>query len=399
MSSTEDAASNGEETNYVGSGQANLKGGMSFQEKEYETSLWDLLRAKNLSNASNTNSTNNDNANASACAAANGTCTTANATSSSRISGSKNGSNHRFGKETVVKKQSGKQQTLITSYSSSSSLTNSRGKKSQDVIVATPTTSRRTSEGDEGTATVSSRRSPLVAKVYGSQSDEGWHYRITLPSSVKPSDIVNVRLPLPLGSERIVSVICPPNIPPAKHNKRRSLLLVVLPKVVKQSDDQSVIDLTSENDKTDDEVRVPGNQGEAIDYQFEWKDMDSDSSSCDEKSENPSHISSANDIGKPPTQPIITPLKNSKVKSSTVTSPSTYMEMAHFAMANLKDRNGSSIPSLLKYITTNFSHTLDGKKNIKFHLTNALKVSIQREKKLHGLSFDCSRFTCIMYAV
>lgn len=374
MSSTEDAASIGEETNSLGSGQANLKSGMSFQEKEYETSLWDLLRAKNLSNASNTNSTNNDNANDSVCAAASSNCTTANATDNSRISGSKNGSNHRFGKEAVVKKRSGKQQTLITSYSSSSSL--SRGKKSQDVIVATPTTSSRTSEGDEGTATVSSRSSPLVAKVYGSQSDEGWHYRITLPSSVKPSDIVNVRLPLPLGSERIVSVTCPPNLPPVKHNKRRSLLLVVLPKVAKQVDDQSVIDLTSENDRTDDEMPVPGNQVEPIDCQFEWKDIDSGSSSCDEESKNPTHDSSVNSIGKPTTQPIITPLKNSKVKNSTITSPSTYMEMAHFAMANLKDRNGSSIPSILKYITTNFSHTLDGKKNIKYHLTNALKVGI-----------------------
>ena len=74
----------------------------------------------------------------------------------------------------------------------------------------------------------------------------------------------------------------------------------------------------------------------------------------------------------------ITPRQNKVPTTSgiltTTTSPSTYIAMAHSAMANLKDRNGSSIPTLLKFITNHFSDKVDGKKNIKFHLTNALKV-------------------------
>jgi len=379
MSSTA-AAKNAEENNYPGSGQAKSKGDVSSQKKEYETTLWDLLRAKKLSKASNT-TTNNANAGAHV-AAVSGTSTSV-ATSSSTICGSKNGSDQLFGKETVVQKRTGKQQTLITSYSSSSSRKN---QLTQDATMATPTL-RRSSAGGKGTATFVSRRSPLVAKVNG-QNDEGWHYKIVLPSSVKASDTVNVRLPLPLGSERIVSVKCPPNLPPAKHNKRRSLIVVVLPKLATKLDKTSVIDLTSENDKMDNEAPVPGDHIEAVDFQLEWKDMDSGGSSYNEEPRNTTHSTPTNNIGKPTTQPIITPLQSSKVKSSAITSPSTYMEMAHFAMANLKDRNGSSIPSLLKYIATNFSHKLDGKKNIKFHLTNALKVRLPDKLYLDYIAWN-----------
>jgi hypothetical protein len=164
--------------------------------------------------------------------------------------------------------------------------------------------------------------------------------------------------------------------------------VIVLPKLATQLDKTSVIDLTSEDGNKDNEAPVPGSHVEAADFQLECKDMDSGGSSYNnEEPKNTTPSTPTNNIGKPTTQPIITPLQSSKVKCSAITSPSTYMEMAHFAMANLKDRNGSSIPSLLKYITTNFSHKLDGKKNIKFHLTNALKVRLQ-DKFYRDYSMD-----------
>jgi hypothetical protein len=49
----------------------------------------------------------------------------------------------------------------------------------------------------------------------------------------------------------------------------------------------------------------------------------------------------------------ITPRQNKVPTTSgiltTTTSPSTYIAMAHSAMANLKDRNGSSIPTLMYF--------------------------------------------------
>jgi hypothetical protein len=260
-------------------------------------------------------------------------------------------------------------------------------------------------------------------------------YQVTLPGSVKKGNTIQVKL----GTGAVADVICPDDLPSAKYNQRRTLLLR-LPCAKHGSKANGNRESSSSSDEEVEEASPAAVASKDVDVYFQWKELESSSEDDDGSSENESDTEGASHgddkavyaaakaamtpqapaddddssddettssatvqtsdaegfKAKKEEKTIKTPsskTQSSPKKASTpssfklmsITKASSYVDLAHDAIVKMKDRSGSSHPTILKFLYATHGNimiakTTTKKQNpaqVRQHLLNALKTGVK----------------------